>query len=185
MRAPQDVLQLGDARLRLRCAPVTELGSEDFRTDVRRLHRTLAVFRAEHGFGRAIAAPQIGVARRIVPLERDGVPQTMDNPEIDERSAETFSLCAHCMSFPGLLARVRRHVSVVVAYQDERGDPQVLRGLSRADSELLQHEIDHLDGILAIDRAAGTVPFVSRRELAEGPDYFLRLADAEPQAVGL
>jgi peptide deformylase len=184
MRAPQDVLQLGDARLRLRCAPVTELGSEDFRTDVRRLHRTLAVFRAEHGFGRAIAAPQIGVARRFVALERDGVPQTLVNPEIVERSAETFSLWDDCMSFPGLLARVRRHVSVVVAYQDERGDPQVLHGLSRADSELMQHEIDHLDGILAIDRAAGPVPIVSRRELAERPHYFLRLADAEPPADG-
>ena len=73
------------------------------------------------------------------------------NPEIVEWSRETFDLWDDCFSFPNLLVRVSRHYRVAVRFQDERGSRRELAA-EGALSELLQHEFDHLDGVLAIDR---------------------------------
>ena len=171
------VLLVGDPRLRRTAAPasLTEPGLED---DVARLHATLVRFRAEHGFGRAVSATQIGVARRFVALNLGEGPFTMFNPEIVWRSAETFTLWDDCMSFPFLLVRVSRNASISVEFEDETGRRQCRERLDRATSELLQHEIDHLDGVLALDRALDRDAFVSRELFESMPEHFARLVDS-------
>ena len=170
------VLLVGDPRLRRVAAPVsrTDPGLVD---GVARLHATLARFRAEHGFGRAISATQIGVARRFIALNLGEGPFTMFNPEITWRSGETFTLWDDCMSFPFLLVRVARDASIGVEFEDEAGHRQHWERLDRATSELLQHEIDHLDGVLAIDRALDRDAIVSREVFETMPEHFARLVD--------
>ena len=170
------VLLVGDPRLRRVAAPAsrTEPGLVD---DVATLHATLARFRREHGFGRAIAATQIGVGRRCIALNLGEGPFTMFNPEIVWRSGETFTLWDDCMSFPFLLVRVARNASVDVAFEDEAGRRQRWERLDRATSELLQHEIDHLDGVLALDRALDRDAIVSREVFETMPEHFARLVD--------
>ena len=175
-KAPATVLLVGDPRLR-RVATPASLDEPGLKDDVTRLHATLARFRAVHGFGRAIAAAQIGVARRFLALNLGEGPFTMFNPEIVWTSGEKFTLWDDCMSFPFLLVRVARNASISVGFEDEFGRRQCWERLDRATSELLQHEIDHLDGILAIDRALDRDSIVSREIFESMPEHFARLVD--------
>lgn len=175
--APAPVLLLGDPGLRRVSVAVRDLDDATFRAAERRLHATLAAFRAEHGFGRAIAAPQIGVPMRFVALHLDGAPSTIVNPEITWRSRDTFTLWDDCMSFPSLLVRVRRHAGISVRYVDGNGEPGSLERLDRATSELLQHELDHLDGVLAVDRALDREALVTRSVFEAGRARFEALVD--------
>ena len=170
------VLLVGDPRLRRVAAPVSrnEPGLMD---DVARLHATLARFRAEHGFGRAVSATQIGVAQRFIALNLGEGSFTMFNPEITWRCGEKFTLWDDCMSFPFLLVRVVRDASISVEFEDETGLRQRWERLDRATSELLQHEIDHLDGVLALDRAVDRDAIVSREVFEAMPERFARLVD--------
>ena len=147
------VLLFGDPRLRERARPVDDFDLPEWRAEVACLHQVLRDFRAEHGFGRAIAAPQLGIGRRLIALDLGAGPITLVNPEIVWRSDETFTMWDDCMSFPFLLVRVQRHVSISVRFVDEQGRQQLWERLEADLAELLQHEIDHLDGILATDRA--------------------------------
>lgn len=131
------------------------------------LHDTLMDFRARHKTGRAIAAPQIGVLKRLVYVHVDE-PIVLINPVIYSKSKQTIELWDECMSFPEIMVKVRRHKSIRVNYRNlewiEHND------LFKDDfSELLQHEIDHLEGILAVKRAIDDRSFAlkSQRELAE------------------
>ena len=170
------VLLVGDPRLRRVATPVSR-AEPSLMDDVAALHATLARFRAEHGFGRAIAATQIGVARRFIALNLGEGPFTMFNPEIAWRAGETFTLWDDCMSFPFLLVRVARDVSISVEFEDGAGCRQRWDRLDRATSELLQHEIDHLDGVLALDRAVDRDAIVAREVFESMPDHFARLVD--------
>ena len=127
------------------------------------LGATLAEFREKKGFGRAISAPQIGQLVRIV-FMNVGEPRALLNPRIVARSAEEMELWDDCFSFPDLMVRVRRAVEVTVAYEDEHGAPQELVARTQL-AELLQHEIDHLDGILATDRAIDGRALAMRSEV--------------------
>ena len=173
---PARVLLVGDPRLRETAAPVSQAASE-VREHTARLHATLAAFRAEHGFGRAISATQIGVALRIIALNLGEGPFTMFNPTIVWRSGEAFTLWDDCMSFPFLLVRVVRDASISVEFDDETGRRRRWERLDRATSELLQHEIDHLDGVLALDRAVDRESIVSREVFESMPEYFARMVD--------
>lgn len=144
-----DVLLLGDPRLRVRSSEVENYDAKAFDS----LAATLDAFRRKHGFGRAISAPQIGIAQRFIAVNLGKGTFFVVNPVITWTSGETFTMWDDCMSFPDLLVRVRRAASLSLEYVDERGKPHVWNELDRAAAELLQHEIDHLDGVLAVDRA--------------------------------
>jgi peptide deformylase len=120
------------------------------------LHATLADFRARHGFGRALAAPQAGVALRIVVMNLGAGPFALINPEIIERSSDTFEVWDDCLSLPDRVVRVRRHCRVTVRYQNEFGQGRRWQADAPELSELLQHELDHLDGVLMTERACGS-----------------------------
>jgi peptide deformylase len=113
-------------------------------------HLALSDFRQKHGYGRAIAAPQFGFSLQLICMNL-GTPITIFNPQITWRSKETFRMWDDCLSFPELMACVERHVSISITFQDENGLTQSWNNLPRDLSELLQHEIDHLHGVLAVD----------------------------------
>lgn len=151
MKTLDDLVLLGDPRLYEVCAPVLESELPLVAGWVADLHNVMSEIRAKYQFGRGIAAPQIGVMKRLVYLNIDR-PIVMLNPELGDASTDLFELWDDCMSFPNLLVRVRRHQQVTVRYRDEHWQPQtwtVQDGLS----ELLQHECDHLDGVLCTMRA--------------------------------
>jgi peptide deformylase len=144
------VLQLGDPRLRMVAEPVSDPAAADVGVVIDDLKDTLAHWRATTTYGRGIAAPQIGVLRRIVFLNVDR-PWPLINPEIVARSPETMVVWDACLSFLTIFFQVTRHRWIDVRYQDLSGAWHEIRAEGDL-SELLQHEIDHLDGILALDR---------------------------------
>ena len=115
------------------------------------LHDTLLAFRNQFHAGRAIAAPQIGIHKRIVYMYINQ-PTVFINPVLKLIGDEEIEVMDDCMSFPNLLVKVRRHKKSRILYRDMKWNEQemVLEGDL---SELLQHEYDHLDGILATMRA--------------------------------
>ncbi len=149
--AVKEIALLGNPILRKQCVPVKDVREDQAGQYVADLRDTLADFRERNGFGRGIAAPQIGLLKRIVYLNTD-LQGALINPTITQRSRKTFTLWDDCFSFPDILVKVERYYSVIVAYRDEKGARRQLKATG-ALSELLQHEIDHLDGILAVDRA--------------------------------
>jgi peptide deformylase len=171
------VLQLGDPQLRQLSAPVTDFSDSAFIYNQRRLHATLTAFRQSNGFGRAISAPQIGVPQRFIALNLGDGPLLIANPEIVWSSAETFTMWDDCMSFPSLLVKVQRHQSISVHFLDERGHRREWLRMNQSTSELLQHEIDHLDGILAVDRAVDRESLVMREVFEAQRAYFARQVD--------
>lgn len=159
----KEILQLGNPELWLPSSAVEDVRSSSVVTTISDLGATLSDFRAQFGFGRAIAAPQIGVRSRIIFMDV-GSPLALVNPTIGSRSSEMMELWDDCFSFPNLMVRVRRNTQIVVEYMDEHGVGKTLD--ARGDlSELLQHEIDHLDGILATDRAIDSRAFATRAEV--------------------
>jgi peptide deformylase len=166
------VLLLGDPRLRKVCESVGKVDDPTARADFARLKDALAAFRAERGFGRGIAAPQIGIPKRFIALDLGQGPRCLVNPEITRRSPETFTMWDDCMSFPDLLVRVRRNRSVSLRYVDESGTPRSWESPGMPESELLQHELDHLDGVLAIDLALDAAGIVYRAAFDADPEYF-------------
>jgi peptide deformylase len=153
---------LGDPCLRRVCDPVGDFESDAFKREGERLLDALERFRAEWGFGRAIAAPQIGILRRMIAMNLGQGPFLIVNPVISALSAETFTLWDDCMSFPWIMVRLRRHKHLNLSWQDVSGKPQQWTGVDQAVSELVQHETDHLDGVLAVDRALDRDAIVAR-----------------------
>lgn len=168
-----DVLLLGDPRLRVRSTEVEHYDAAAFDA----LAATLDAFRKRHGFGRAIAAPQIGIPKRFIAMNLGRGTFFVVNPVITWRSDDAFTMWDDCMSFPDLLVRVRRASSLSLAYVDEHGRAQEWPEIDRATSELLQHEIDHLDGVLAVDRALDRYALVLRAEYERNRDAFEAMVD--------
>src|SRR5580692_5489750 len=141
--AIQTVLQLGDPKLREIAASVANPRSPEIAALVADLAETLAHWRASTGYGRGIAAPQIGVGSRVIFLQLPGArPWPIVNPEIIERSAEKVVVWDACLSFLSIFMQVERHREIKVRYQDLQGQSQEIHaGAERDLSELLQHEI--------------------------------------------
>lgn len=163
--AVREILKLGHPLLWKSCHPINDFDSIEVHTTIADLKDTLTDFRAKNNFGRGIAAPQIGVSLRIIYIQMpDGsFDGPMINPMIVAESKETFELWDDCFSFPDLLVRVSRAQSISVTYCDETGAANRIN-VQDAFSELLQHEIDHVNGILAVQRATGTEAFALREE---------------------
>ncbi len=155
------ILELGDPTLRLASTPASDPG--ETRRVLADLEDTLADFRARHGFGRGISAIQIGVPLRIIFLKVEGRRYELVNPVYLEKSPETFELWDDCFSFPDLMVRLRRHTRVVIEHLDASGARHRLEAVD-ALSELIQHEMDHLDGVLAVDHARSSHDLATRRE---------------------
>jgi peptide deformylase len=160
--AIQNILLLGNPLLNQPSEPLKEPELSSARAVGRDLHDTLMNFRAQHGWGRAIAAPQIGVLKRVVYMHIDR-PWLLINPNISGLSEDTMELWDDCMSFPDLLVRVKRHTRFTLHWVDENWAHQVLV-VEGVLSELLQHEIDHLDGVLAVSRAIDGAAFALRSQ---------------------
>lgn len=163
--ARQDILQLGNPLLLEKSVRIDEFSAADTQSLVRDLSDTLASFREATGYGRGIAAPQIGILKRaiFIRMQPTGFCSALLNPEIIWSSDQQMELWDDCFSFPDLLVRVERAVSIKVSYRDARGAEQTLEAEGDL-SELLQHEIDHLDGILAVERAISPKAFSTRAE---------------------
>jgi len=153
---------LGDPILRTRCQVIANPRSPAVRVVADDLRDTLRDWRERHPNGRGIAAPQIGAPIRLIHLLTDKR-WTLVNPEIVDVGDEDFAVWDDCFSFPDLMVRVQRAYRVTVKYLDLAGKSHSVdaEGLL---AELLQHEIDHLDGVLAVDRATGLDPFCLREE---------------------
>jgi len=159
--AVRTLLRLGNPRLFQPCEPVLHAELASVHSVVDDLHDTLSAFRDEYGPARAVAAPQIGVLKRLIYMNIDGS-KVFINPVLSDRSKEMFEIWDDCMSFPELLVRVRRHRSCTITYRDLDWNEHTehLTDLS----ELLQHECDHLDGILATMRAVDERSIILRSE---------------------
>ena len=164
--AVRKVLQLGDPVLRQKAAHVAHPAAGEIRELVGDLADTLAHWRAETGYGRGIAAPQIGVLERVIFLRLPGdEPWPLINPEIIGHSEEKIVVWDGCLSFLSIFMQVERHREITVRYQTLAGDVRQIKAGGEKDlSELLRHEIDHLDGIVAIDRVTDVKTIVTREE---------------------
>ena len=163
--AIRDVLLLGNPRLYKISEPVLESDRPMLSSVVADLHDTLMDFRGRYGAGRAIAAPQIDVFKRLIYMHIDE-PEVFINPRLEQRSDELMEVWDDCLCFPDLLVKVMRHRSCKIVYQDMEWK-QRSRRVEDALSELLQHEYDHLDGILAVARAIDGRSFALRSERRE------------------
>ena len=174
----REVLQLGNPALREAAETVQDPGSPEVAELVANLADTLAHWRSTTGYGRAIAASQIRVKKRVVFLNL-GEPWPMVNPAIIERSEETMVVWDACLSFLFVFCQVVRHREVRVRYQDLGGAWHELEaGVEDDLAELLQHEVDHLDGILAVDR------MISPRTLCSREEFEKRHRAESPYATG-
>lgn len=168
---------MGDPRLRKAFEEVSFPLQYDIFEELKALHETLEEFRRENGFGRAIAAPQIGVNRRCIACNLEGAVFSIINPIITWKTEETFTLWDDCMSFPDLLVKVKRFSSITLEYRDERGEEHLWEHLDTSLSELMQHEIDHLDGILAVDRTVDRESLVYRSVFESNRAFFEKQVD--------
>ena len=155
----QDILLLGDPQLYTRCTEIRQEDITHMREVVQDLHDTLTDFRKCHGMGRAIAAPQIGVLSRLIYVHITH-PVVLINPELHFKGEAMMEVWDDCMSFPMLLVKVKRYCGCEVTYRDLSWDEHTW-SVEGALSELIQHEYDHLEGILFTDK----VPPIKKRML--------------------
>jgi peptide deformylase len=159
----RDILLLGNPRLYEVSKPVQEGDLQDLSAVVSDLHDTLLEFRRKYGAGRAIAACQIGFAKRLIYMFIDR-PVVFVNPSLENKSEAMMEVWDDCMCFPDLLVKVMRHRNCTIRFRDLSFKEQTME-LEGDLSELLQHEYDHLDGILAVSRAIDGHSFALRRQL--------------------
>lgn len=153
----REILKLGNPQLYEICEEISEADSVLLPNWIEDLHDTLMDYRNKYGAGRAIAAPQIGIKKRLLYMFIDK-PYVFVNPVMSFPDDEKYILKDDCMSFPGLLVKVERYKRSDIFYLDEKFNPQKMH-LEGDLSELLQHEYDHLDGILATMRAIDNKSF--------------------------
>jgi peptide deformylase len=162
----REIVTVGDPVLRERAR---ELSVEELRSAAVQelIDDMIATKRAAHGAG--IAANQVGETVRIAVVEvepdnprypyKPPVPLTVIvNPEIEPLDEETFAVNEGCLSVPDLRGDVERFVNIRVRYVDRAGEPheEVVRGLTAG---TFQHELDHLDGVLFLDRVSDPSSF--------------------------
>ncbi len=161
--AIQPIRLFGDPVLRRAAAPVTDFDKE-LRTLVSDLTDTML-----EAPGAGLAAPQIGVGLRVFTWAVDGEVGHLVNPSLD-LSEELQEGPEGCLSLPGLYLDCRRALSVVATGFDQHGEPVRIEG-SELLARAIQHETDHLDGVLFLDRLDTEARKAAMREIRES-DWF-------------
>ena len=140
------ILTFPDPLLRQKAKPVTQFDTALADT----LNNMVETMRASNGVG--LAATQVGIMSRLFVLEFKKYRLKMVNPEIIKISGPEHTLEEACLSLPNVARMVTRPNTVHVSYQSEDGTPhkEVFKGFT---ARIIQHELDHLDGILIIDRS--------------------------------
>jgi peptide deformylase len=161
MKTLDDLLLLGDPRLYQVCDSILPPELPLVKDWIADMHNVMQQIRERYHFGRAIAGPQLGIMKRVIYMNIDR-PVVFINPVLSSLSDEKFELWDDCMSFPNLLVKVMRHKNITIDYLDENWQPQQWH-MEDALSELLQHEYDHLEGILCTMRAVDERAFKWKR----------------------
>lgn len=173
------VVKFGDPVLKSKASPVAAFGPE-LRAEVERMIRIM-----RDGMGVGLAATQLGVLRRLLVFQAgsDNEPGALVNPTIEWRSAEETIAEEGCLSLPLVTMDVERPLHVRIAGRDVEGEPLEIEA-SGLEARVLQHEIDHLDGALILDRAPRDQRKAALRALREGGSYSPEPELREPDPEG-
>jgi len=165
-RALAHVVKFGDPVLKSVASPVTAFGPE-LRAEVERMISIM-----HDGMGVGLAATQLGVLRRLLVFQAgsDGEPTALINPAIEWLSEEGSIAEEGCLSLPRVSMDVERPLHARVSGRDVEGEPVVIEA-SGLEARVLQHEIDHLDGVLILDRTSRDQRKGALRALREGGSY--------------
>jgi peptide deformylase len=166
----QPIRLFGDPVLRTKADPVV-----DFDKELRKLIRDLTETLLDEG-GAGLAAPQIGVGLRVFAFDVDDTVGYLVNPELYFPDEEEQDGPEGCLSIPGIYVDTKRRQNVVARGLNEHGEPVRLVG-SGLMARCCQHETDHLDGILFLDRLDAQARKAAMKEIREAPWYN---ADAPP-----
>ncbi len=156
------IRRLGDPVLKSRATPVDRFDAS-LRSQAERM---VGIMR--DAFGMGLAAPQLGISQRLLvyTVGADAPVIVLANPEIEWSSREQETLDEGCLSIPGITLDVERPVYVRVRAVDEDGQPRVVEA-SGLEARVIQHEIDHLDGVLILERTSRESRKAALRELRE------------------
>jgi peptide deformylase len=173
------VVKFGDPVLKSKASPVRDFGPE-LRAEVERM---VAIMR--DGMGVGLAATQLGVLRRLLVFQAgpDSEPTALINPEIEWLSNEVVVAEEGCLSLPRVSMDVERPLHARFSGFDVDGEPIQIEA-SGLEARVLQHENDHLDGVLILDRAPRAQRKGALRALREGESYSPPLAEREPGDEG-
>ena len=157
---------IGNPILREKSSKVSDFG-EDLLGIIQDLRDTLTHLQEVKNIGRALAAPQIGHMKQVIYYGLPKNPFIMVNPEIVSKSEEEFWVWDSCFSFDvAFFVEILRHKKIQVNYQDENGEIH-MKDFDNDMSELIQHETDHLHGILATDHLTDVKRIILRQEWEE------------------
>ena len=141
-----DIITLGDEQLRQKAETIEPIGPE-FKKIATQMLETL-----RQGKGIGLAGPQVGLMKRIFVVHMEGdIPRVFINPSIIETSQEQAKVEEGCLSIPGIWADVIRPERIKLQAWNEKGKPFTLEGDGLL-ARVILHELDHLEGILFIDR---------------------------------
>lgn len=177
-RALAEVRQFGDPVLRSRASEMSGLGPEL----EREAERMIALMQDAMGVG--LAATQLGVMRRLLVFQSalDATPRAVANPVVEWLSDELATAEEGCLSLPGIGLDVERPLHARVRAVDVHGEALLLEA-SGLEARVLQHEIDHLDGVLILDRAERAQRKGALRALREGTTYSPPREDGEDEGA--
>ncbi len=160
------VVKFGDPVLKSKASPVSRFGPE-LRAEVERMFEIM-----RDGLGVGLAATQVGALRRLLVFHAgpDGEPSALVNPEVEWLSEETAVAEEGCLSLPRVSMDVERPLYARFSGRDVEGEPIVIEAAG-LEARVLQHEIDHLDGVLILDRTPREQRRAALRALREGGSY--------------
>jgi peptide deformylase len=143
------VRKFGDPVLRTKARPVDRF-DDALRSEIERMGNLM-----HDSLGVGLAATQVGTLNRVLVyrVQPDGHIAALVNPEIEWKGKETETMEEGCLSLPAILVDVERPIHVRVRALDEGGEPLVIEA-SGLEARVIQHEIDHLDGVLILDRTS-------------------------------
>jgi len=159
----REILLLGNPQLRVKSTEIKQFNNE-YETNLEDLKDTLLYLQKTRKIGRAIAAPQIGWMKDVLFFNLPELSFVMVNPKILSKSRETIEVWDSCFCFKvAFFIKIERFKEIKVKYLDKKGITKI-ETFSDDLSELIQHEIDHLNGILATDHLKNSKLIVMRHE---------------------